>query len=671
MASPTAAPAAPVPPIEDDPLPAPSLPPTETDGAATPVLSETVIKSAPSVESFPTLPSLTGAIGLLHASTAEVGPANQLRLGLHGEYFGANSFLIAGDSNQRLAGGLAVGYTPRRDLEIFGAILNSSNRNRRFRDPNLDRDPELIKTFGDLVLGAKWILPLSPAATFGVELGLKFLAGVSDLAVSPSSTSWWLGPLFTYDWRKSSHLPLRFHAGASFYDDNSGNLRGLSGTSRDTKEVAMFAYGIAPSRLRVALAIDAPLQAAFPHVPIVPFIEYHLAYITADADKDFQDFMPPSCGAGDPGKMPCIDNRDMQWLTFGARADVYHGITVDLGFDVRVRSPGFPYGPPTPPLNVVFGVSYPLDLDSLTRTVVVTRTVEKEGPWKTQGFVTGTVRNARDATPVAGAVVTLVGRPHAGAVSDADGGFTTANVATGPVEVEISAPNFEPGKATTTIVAERATEIAVSLVPNPPVAKVHGRVTDGRGAGLEAALTFSGGEVRNTKSDGAGAYAASLPPGTYQVKAEAAGQPPRTVSVELAAGQDKQLDLVLRAATPNPNVVLGPQGIALKKPIRFVGATAQLTAASEALLDGVADVLDVHGEIKRLGIVAHWDGGLAKPAAVELTQSQAETVRAYLVRKGISETRLTATGAGASKPLVPNLVPANRMRNRRVEFVVE
>jgi len=633
----------------------------------------TVSEAPPAAKrKFPTLPTLTGPTGLFHASTAEVGPVHQLRLGLHGEYFGANDFLIEGDADQRLAGGLVASFTLRRDIELFGAILNSSNRNQRTRDPSVDRDPELIKTFGDLVLGGKWVMPLSPEATFGVELGLKFLSGVSDLSVSPSSTSWWLGPLFTYDLRQASRpIPLRFHVGANFYADNSSNLRGLSGVSRDTKEAAMFAYGIAPSRLRFSLAVDVPLDKVIPRVPIVPFLEYHLAYVTADGDQDFRDYTAPNCDDSDPTKRPCIDNRDMQFLTLGARADVFRGITVDLGVDLRIRSAGFPYGPPLPTYNVIFGVSYPLDVDAMLRPVVVTRTVVPDGPWKTEGTVTGKVHNARDGAPVSGALISIVGRPRTQVVSDPDGGFATVSVPGGLVALQVSAPEFEPGKFTTTVLAGRSIEVAVALTPKPPVAKVHGRVTDVHGTGLEASIKFAGVEIVEAKSDPNGAYSASLAAGTYQVRADAPGQPSRTSLVDLVTGQDKQLDLVLRTFTPNPSVVLNGETIDLKKPIRFLGATAKLTTASEKLLDGVADLMDAHGEIRRVRIVAHWDGSLQKPEALELTQAQAEAVHGYLVFRGIADSRLTTIGAGSETPLVPNITPANRDRNRRVEFRVE
>ena len=339
------------------------------------------------------LPSLSGPVGLFHASTAEVGATHHLRLGIHGEYFRGKDFLIAGDADQRLSGGLVVGYTLRRDLELFGALLNSSNRNQRQRAPE-DRDPEVIKTFGDLVLGGKWSHPLSLGGDVGVEVaaqvpGRCFRAGVfSQLHVLVGGTA------FHVRLASAVGVPLRFHAGASFYADNSSNLHRLSGVTPATKEAAMFGYGMGPSRLRFALAVEVPLEKLFPRVPLVPFVEYHLAYVTAAAEcGDFQDDGAPSCGSRVASK-PCADNRDMQFVTLGMRAAVYRSITADVGMDLRVRSAGFPYGPPLPPYNVIFGVSYPFDVASLTRTVVVTRAARASGPWKTEGRLAGVVRSA-------------------------------------------------------------------------------------------------------------------------------------------------------------------------------------------------------------------------------------------------------------------------------------
>src|SRR5678815_3364411 len=134
------------------------------------------------------LPSLMGPIGLYGMSTAEVGPVNHLRLALHGQYFQSSGFLVTGDENSRMNGNFSFGFTPHKYVEIFGAMLTSSNRNTRtnsFEPPR--RDPELIKSFGDLVLGPKVILPVARGMTAGFELGLRFLSSSSDLSVSPSS----------------------------------------------------------------------------------------------------------------------------------------------------------------------------------------------------------------------------------------------------------------------------------------------------------------------------------------------------------------------------------------------------------------------------------------------------------------------------------------------------
>ena len=59
------------------------------------------------------------------------------------------------------------------------------------------------------------------------------------------------------------------------------------------------------------------------------------------------------------------------------------------------------------------------------------------------------------------------------------------------------------------------------------------------------------------------------------------------------------------------------------------------------------------------------------PSNWELSAVRATTVLKYLIGKGISARRLTATGYGDSDPLVPNTSDRNRAVNRRVEFVLE
>lgn len=59
------------------------------------------------------------------------------------------------------------------------------------------------------------------------------------------------------------------------------------------------------------------------------------------------------------------------------------------------------------------------------------------------------------------------------------------------------------------------------------------------------------------------------------------------------------------------------------------------------------------------------------PSNWELSAIRATTVLKYLIKKGVSPKRLTATGYGDIMPIVPNTSEKNRAINRRVEFVLE
>jgi outer membrane protein OmpA-like peptidoglycan-associated protein len=606
------------------------------------------------------LPSLDGPIGLYRVSTAEVGPVQHLRLALHGKYFRATDFLVPNDTNTRLDGAFTFGYTPHESIELFGAFLTASNRNERPSDPTGDRrDPELIKSFGDLVLGGKGVLPVGRGFTAGAELGFRFLSSVSDLSFSPSSTSLWIGPVATADLRTLAQVPLRVHANASFYLDNSGNLYDFNGTTLATREVAMFAYGIVGSRLRFALGADAPLEHL--RVPLRPFAEYHAELITASRDPSFS-------------MLPGPKNRDQHWLTFGLRGRVARGLSLDAGMDIGLRSVGYEYGTPIAPWAVIFGASYALDLEALNREVVVTKTVETAVP-TTTGTVAGAIK-ATDGKPVGDAVVAFGTRPRSRVVSDADGGFESGPLAGGPVEVVATAPGFEPGRTTAVVVPGTPVMVEMTLTRKAPTGNVRGKVSDRGGRGVGATLRFSGAATYEAHADATGTFSAALPVGPYKVVVEAPGFPNKEVPLDIVAGEDKHLDVALRPA--NPDVVLTDKSIVLKVPIKFPPGTPKLNSTVKAELDGVADLLLDHPEVKTLRIEAHWNRSGPGPkkkkgtadVAKKLTARQANTVRDYLIAKGVPAGRIEATARGSEAPLVPNLGPASQLKNRRVELVV-
>jgi outer membrane protein OmpA-like peptidoglycan-associated protein len=101
--------------------------------------------------------------------------------------------------------------------------------------------------------------------------------------------------------------------------------------------------------------------------------------------------------------------------------------------------------------------------------------------------------------------------------------------------------------------------------------------------------------------------------------------------------------------------------------VYFDNGRASIQARSNALLDNVALVLTGHTEIA-LEIAGHTDDVGKAESNKKLSQERADAVKAYLVKKGVAESRLHAIGYGSEKPSVPNDSPANREANRRVEF---
>lgn len=105
-------------------------------------------------------------------------------------------------------------------------------------------------------------------------------------------------------------------------------------------------------------------------------------------------------------------------------------------------------------------------------------------------------------------------------------------------------------------------------------------------------------------------------------------------------------------------------------PIPFDTGRATLTPAADPILDSVAALARKYGGVT-IAVNGYTDGDGDAAANQTLSQARADAVAAALVSRGVPQPQLVSTGFGESQPLVPEVTPADKAKNRRVEFKVQ
>jgi OOP family OmpA-OmpF porin len=109
------------------------------------------------------------------------------------------------------------------------------------------------------------------------------------------------------------------------------------------------------------------------------------------------------------------------------------------------------------------------------------------------------------------------------------------------------------------------------------------------------------------------------------------------------------------------------QGIIVFRNILFDFDKSNVKPDSFAVLDEVVEYLATNKGVT-MEIQGHTDNRGTDEYNMKLSYKRADSVRKYIVGKGIAPDRLKVSGFGFSKPVVPNDSDENRTRNRRVEF---
>ncbi|MEO5911408.1 MAG: OmpA family protein [Pelobium sp.] len=104
------------------------------------------------------------------------------------------------------------------------------------------------------------------------------------------------------------------------------------------------------------------------------------------------------------------------------------------------------------------------------------------------------------------------------------------------------------------------------------------------------------------------------------------------------------------------------------KNLEFDFNKATIRSTSYSTLDRVANLLITKNlSIKLAG---HTDSKGSDAYNMKLSKDRAESIKSYLVSKGVNPSRVEATGYGESQPIDTNNTEAGRQNNRRVEFTL-
>ena len=129
-----------------------------------------------------------------------------------------------------------------------------------------------------------------------------------------------------------------------------------------------------------------------------------------------------------------------------------------------------------------------------------------------------------------------------------------------------------------------------------------------------------------------------------------------------AEDMQRQID-ALQARTTERGIVL------TLGDVLFTSGRADLKAGAATNLDRLVQFLD-HNPDRNVAIEGHTDNIGSDEYNQQLSQRRADSVRTFLMQKGIGPDRIVASGKGEHQPVSDNESEGGRQQNRRVEVII-
>ncbi len=211
-----------------------------------------------------------------------------------------------------------------------------------------------------------------------------------------------------------------------------------------------------------------------------------------------------------------------------------------------------------------------------------------------------------------------------------------------------------------------------TLEPTETKALINVLVTDDNNVPFEGEIVSflgkSSKEIFKSHTDKDGKFSILLPIGdTYKIKYRSFTE--EVDYSEFAVPAERKL------YTMNVKITYQPAKVFVLENVEFDYGKASLRSSSYKALNDLVEVMKLKSRME-IEIGGHTDNIGSDEANLKLSQARAESVKKYLVSKGISASRITAKGYGASMPVDYNTHPdgsdnpEGRQRNRRTEVKI-
>ena len=189
-----------------------------------------------------------------------------------------------------------------------------------------------------------------------------------------------------------------------------------------------------------------------------------------------------------------------------------------------------------------------------------------------------------------------------------------------------------------------------NFATNPDLQKTRQGTAIGAAGGAAIGLIAGGGWKGALIGAGVGALAGGLV-GNYQDKQEA--------------------KLRAQMAGTGVEVVRMGDNLTLSMPgnVTFAFDSSKLNPQFDPVLDKLANTLVEYNQTV-IQIAGHTDSTGSHAYNMKLSLARADSVKSYLVSRGVPSARLVTIGAGPDYPIASNATDAGRAENRRVEITI-